>query len=72
MTSNLPFSVESNCNEVNSLADVKAGVDQTVHISPLTEIMYQVALEDAGEDDISADNDTTVVIRAYRIRMALK
>lgn len=23
-------------------------------------------------NDISADNDTTVVIRAYRIRMALK
>ena len=33
---------------LNSLADVKAGVDQTVHISPLTEIVYQRAETQAG------------------------
>lgn len=38
---------------LNSLANVEAGVDQTVHISPLTEIVYQRAEEQAG-GDISA------------------
>ena len=33
---------------LNSLADVEAGVDQTVHISPLTEIVYQRAQAQAG------------------------
>ena len=36
--------------ELNSLADVTAGVDMTVNISPLTEIVYQRATEQAGGD----------------------
>jgi len=35
---------------LNSLADVKAGVPQTVNISPLTEIMYKRAEVQAGGD----------------------
>lgn len=33
---------------LNSLADVKAGVNQTVNLSPLTEIVYQRAVAQAG------------------------
>ncbi|WP_296824512.1 hypothetical protein, partial [Sulfurovum sp.] len=35
---------------LNSLADVQAGVDQTVHISPLTQIVYQRAEAQAGDN----------------------
>ncbi len=39
---------------LNSLADVEAGVDQTVHISPLTEIVFQRATVQAGTSGITA------------------
>jgi len=43
---------------LNSLAEVAAGVDMTVNISPLTEIVYQRATEQAGGEiaDITADD----------------
>jgi len=49
---------------LNSLANVEAGVDQTVHISPLTEIVYQRAEEQAGGDISSVTADEFVDARA--------
>jgi len=43
--------------ELNSLADVAAGVDMTVNISPLTEIVYQRATEQAGGEDSGITSD---------------
>jgi len=43
--------------ELNSLADVAAGVDMTVNISPLTEIVYQRATEQAGGEDSEITSD---------------